>query len=649
MINLIDIECYVNYFLLGIRDYKTGVKTALEIKPGVDNRKELFKFLQTYNGFWVSFNGIHYDNMVLAYGQKHQWWPKESSSEVCRKLKAFSDSIINDEEGNFDKLKPYKYFGWKFTNIDLYLYWSKGLRQSKKISLKGLGIQLGYPVVQELPFEPSMVLNEDQMSELKNYNLEHDLGILQLLTETFEGKGKVPVGNLGTIQLRDQVVKEYGINAWSMDGPKIASEVLLKDYCKITSKDMQTVRDLRFKRPEIHFGTLLKDLDVEFKLPELKALYAEWCWSKNEFNKTFLTGTKNHPLQVTCGVGGIHSVNNNEIYHSSDTHTIFTDDIAAMYPTNIENWNAFRFPEVLDVYKSFKTKRITETKPGMKQHPKGSPQWTSFFQQDLFYKLILNGVSGLLDMEYSWLFNPEGIMKVRCGGQLILLTLMEKCILNDIDVLSLNTDGLEVMVPNDKIDIYLQAVKETEQKFNVQFEREKYKSIVYSTVNDYIAVLENGQLKKKGLFVTQPELGNGVDFLIIPKLLEQYFTKGIKPEVAIQDVDKYSIFDFCASQKVDKSFTVEWNETKQQRLNRYYVSKGPYLYKCKWVEKVDKQTKLTYNVYTKQHMLKGWGVQIYNGHTDQPLNKYKLDYRFYLSQVNKIISELERHHQIKLS
>jgi len=327
MINLIDIECYVNYFLLGIRDYKTGVKTALEIKPGVDNRKELFKFLQTYNGFWVSFNGIHYDNMVLAYGQKHQWWPKESSSEVCRKLKAFSDSIINDEEGNFDKLKPYKYFGWKFTNIDLYLYWSKGLRQSKKISLKGLGIQLGYPVVQELPFEPSMVLNEDQMSELKNYNLEHDLGILQLLTETFEGKGKVPVGNLGTIQLRDQVVKEYGINAWSMDGPKIASEVLLKDYCKITSKDMQTVRDLRFKRPEIHFGTLLKDLDVEFKLPELKTLYAEWCWSKNEFNKTFLTGTKNHPLQVTCGVGGIHSVNNNEIYHSSDTHTIFTDDI----------------------------------------------------------------------------------------------------------------------------------------------------------------------------------------------------------------------------------------------------------------------------------------------------------------------------------
>ena len=151
-----------------------------------------------------------------------------------------------------------------------------------------------------------MVLNDDQIAELKNYNLEHDLGILKLLTEAFEGKGKVSIGNLGTIQLRNQVVKDYGINAWSMDGPKIASEVLLKDYCKITSQSEQIVRDLRFKRPDIYFGPLLKDLNIEFKLPELKQLYAEWCNSKNEFNKTFLTGTKKHPLQVTCGVGGIN-------------------------------------------------------------------------------------------------------------------------------------------------------------------------------------------------------------------------------------------------------------------------------------------------------------------------------------------------------
>jgi len=345
-------------------------------------------------------------------------------------------------------------------------------------------------------------------------------------------------------------------------------------------------------------------------------------------------------------VGGIHSVNNNEIYHSTDTHTIITDDISAMYPTNIENWNAFRFPEVLNIYKSFKTKRITETKPGMKSTIKGSPEWTNFFQQDLFYKLILNGVSGLLDLEYSWLFNPEGIMKVRCGGQLILLLLMEKCILNGFSVLSLNTDGLEVIVPNNAMELYLKCVKEVEDKFNVQFEREKYQSIVYSSVNDYIAVLENGQLKKKGMFVTQPELGNSSDFLIIPKLLEQYFAKGIKPEDAIHK--EYSIFDFCASQKVDRSYTVEWNDIKQQRLNRYYVSKGPYIYKCKWDERLDKKTKLKYNVYTKHHMMKGNGVTIYNNHKEASLDTYGIDFTFYIAQTKKLISELEHHNQIAL-
>jgi len=642
---LIDCEVFPQYFLLGVEDYKTGIKTSFEIAEDIDQRQELYKFLNQYSGFWISFNGLHYDNMVLAYGQKNRWWPGVGWYEVCRNLKNFSDKIINDEEGNFESLKPYKYFNWKFTNVDLYLYWSKGLRQSKKISLKGLGIQLGYHTIQELPFDPSMILDKDQRAELKNYNLQHDLGILRLLTEAFEGKSKVPLGNLGTIQLRGQVVKDYGINAWSMDGPKIASETLLKEYCKITKKDEKSTRDLRFDRPVIHFGRLLKDLNIEFQLPELKQLYSEWCNSVDTFNKTFLTGTKDHPIQVTCGVGGIHSVNNNEIYHTTDTHTILTSDVAAMYPTNIENWNAFRFPEVLNIYKSFKTKRITETKPGMKQHSKGSPEWTNFFQQDLFYKLILNGVSGLLDLEYSWLFNSEGIMKVRCGGQLILLLLMEKCILNGFKVLSLNTDGLEVIVPNDKMQTYFQLVKEVEEKFNVQFESENYRSIIYSSVNDYIAILENGQLKKKGMFVTQPELGNSSDFLIIPKLLEEYFVKGIKPE----DVDwsKFHIYDFCASQKVDRSYTVEWKGVKQQRLNRYYAStKGGYLYKCRWVERLNKKTKITDNIYTRSHMLSDTGIMIYNQH--QELENYNIDYKFYLSKVNTIIAEIERCNQILL-
>ncbi len=243
-------------------------------------------------------------------------------------------------------------------------------------------------------------------------------------------------------------------------------------------------------------------------------------------------------------------------------------------------------------------------------------------------------------------------MIVRCGRQVILLSLMEKCIQNDIHVISLNTDGVEVKLKHNQLDLYNRLVKQVEQHFNVEFESEKYQKIIYQNVNSYLAVLENGQLKKKGAtFLTNPDLGSSVDFLVIPKILELHFTKNLSPEEILEDSEKYglTIFDFCASQKADRSYTVEWMNQKQQRLNRYYVSKsGGYLYKCRWQEKQHPKTKISYSTYTKIHMLKGWGVQLYNNHIPKPLKDYKIDYRYYLNEANTVISELRNHNQNKI-
>ena len=81
--------------------------------------------------------------------------------------------------------------------------------------------------------------------------------------------------------------------------------------------------------------------------------------------------------------GGIHSVNNNETHVSDNNYVVITDDIAAMYPTNIENWKAFRFPEVLDVYTGFKNTRTNETKPGLKKFKKESDEWKYYQQKDI--------------------------------------------------------------------------------------------------------------------------------------------------------------------------------------------------------------------------------------------------------------------------
>ena len=59
--------------------------------------------------------------------------------------------------------------------------------------------------------------------------------------------------------------------------------------------------------------------------------------------------------------------------------------------------------------------------------------------RDKFLKLVLNGTSGLLDNEYSWLYCPELATALRVIGQLQLLRTIEELTLAGFQVLSVNT------------------------------------------------------------------------------------------------------------------------------------------------------------------------------------------------------------------
>jgi len=627
MKQLVDIEVFYQHFEISLENYKTHEKIDFQVNQFRDDRIAAKQYLRDYNGFMIHFNGIKYDFAVLAYIDRNNWFLNKSVLEFCRLVKEFSDQLINLQ----DELFVYKYIGHftKITHIDLFLYWAKLLRISKKISLKALGIQMNYPVVQELPYPPSIQeLTYDQIQEIHHYCSVHDLGILRMLCDQMEGgKTTIPLGNLGSIQLRHKIVHEFGIPAWSMDAPKIASEALLNAYCKVTGKDKKSVSKMKFEAPTIRFGDLFKDIDFGFQTSLFQQVYNSWMNSVNTFSKEFaVINPSGDGIMVSCGVGGLHNLLSNKIYESDDDHILLDIDIESLYPVFIINYEAFGLPEVLTEYKKFKEYRVTQTKPMLKQY-KGKPEEIEWRLIDAFYKVILNGVSGHLDSEHSWLFNRPGIMKVRCGGQLVLLTLIEQCQINDITLVQANTDGLTVRIHKDKVELFKSIVEACEKKFNVKFEYAEYKKMVFSSVNSYLAIETNGKIKEKGEFVRLPELGNSTDFLIIPHLLHDYFVLGIKPEVAIYNYT--NIFLFCASQKVDKSYHVEWNnQILPQRLNRYYVSKkGAYLYKCRGGK--------------KSHMLKGFGVQIYNSHIPQDMSRYNINYPFYLKQVNDMIWNLE--------
>jgi hypothetical protein len=618
---LCDVEIYSNVFLCSIKDYDTKETTTWEISERMDESDKIRLYFNSFKGFLITFNGIHYDEPMLLFLMENKF---KDWKDCTTKLKGWSNHIINNDFWWKDyNLKKYKYQN-KWFSVDLFLYWSKMLRLSKKLSLKSLAVQLNYPVIQELPFPHDAELTYDNIDALRHYNAVHDLGITERLHDKL----------IDEIRLRCSIYNEYKLKCFSWDAPKIATEVLAQSYAQQKGIDTYDVTSLSFTKPVLHLGELLKDFDPKYELPIFQKLYKDVCNSTDGFSSEINVDSNNTLIKLSYGIGGLHSVNKDEIYESNDDSIIITSDFSSLYPNLIINYNLIRFPEVLQRYSEIKQGRIQAKREGNKA-------------KDALYKLVLNSTSGMLDNEYSWLYYPEGAMKLRLIGQLILTKLAEKCIVAGYKVVSCNTDGIETILPKSEMDNYMLLMGEIEQQFNLQLEHDIYNKIVYSSVNDYIAITEKGKIKEKGLFVTNPVLSNSTDFLVIPKALQAYFVSNTNPSDFVKG--HTNIFDFCAAQKADKSYTVEWNGINQQRLNRYYASKtGAYLYKCKWVEKTHPKTKVKYNEYTKAHMLKDTGVQLYNNHEDKPMEEYKIDYSFYIGKIMDIINELHRKNQITL-
>ena len=600
-----DVEVYPNCFLCGIQDVDTKEKIVWEISDRINEYDEVVKFFNKFKQYLISFNGIHYDNCIIMYIIHNKL---DNVDNYLQKLKEWSDYIINNDFWWSDKeLSKYKYHN-KWTDIDLYLYWSKMLRLSKKISLKGLAIQMNYPVVQELPFDPSMSLNHAQIDELRNYNSVHDLGITQLLYDNM----------LNEVKLRQYIQNTYNLKCYSWDAPKMASELLLQEYCKLTNQDPKYVKSLKFEHTN-----KLELPKIDFKLDCFKKIYNGMSNALNEFSEELVLIEGKTRLKLTYGKGGLHSVNKNESYYEDETSIIKTSDVASLYPNLIINYNLLRQPEVLKLYTNVKADRIEAKKNKDKS-------------KDALLKLILNSTSGMIDNQYSWLYYPEGAMKLRLMGQLILTVVIERLVLADYQVISANTDGIEVIVPKDSVWEYEAIVNQVGKEFNLEFEHENYKKIIYQNVNNYICQTES-KLKQKGLFVEKPELGNSVDYLIIPKALKAYYIDNIPVKQFVES--HTNILDFCCSQKVDKSYHIEWTspdfvKSKQQRLNRFYAStKGGYIFKCRDGK--------------QHHLLKESGVMIYNNHNSEVFPT-DINYKFYISEINKIINQINSNNQMSL-
>ena len=644
MKKIYDVEIFYNFLCVGIKDFNTKEIKFYEISEERNDLDKIYNWFINYKGFLIGFNIIHYDNMMIKYILLHYNRLKTLEwLQVCNELKKFSDKIIYTEDYDND-IKRVKYLKTNWINLDLFLYWSKMLRISKKISLKSLAVQLGYPVIQELPYKHDTILKLKDLPKLREYNRVHDLSITELLLERMENN---------IIQRSDAINKfNFDNSCYSWDGVKLGLNILLKEYCEEYNVNYNNIKNLRTSFPDKGInikGIMLSSL--KFKETPLKTwvtvvdkkeiincnsfytlyehLKTRTVFSTTELNYSVVSKSVKYDIKS----GGLHSWHENDLVKPDLTKYIMRDkDVSSYYPTLGSEYGFVpkHLPGMGKLIKKLKILRLKYKTDGNKKDAE-------------LYKLALNGgYYGNLNNQYSPMYDPLQLLSVTINGQLFLLMLCEWLEDNNIIIDACNTDGITSIIPIEKIDLFEELCSQWEKITLMELEAVDYKEVIRKNINNYIAITTDNEIKRKGLFKfldKEIPLGDSIDELVIAKALNAYYVDNIEPREYITNPDRYNshIFDYCKSNKIGKDYLVFHNGIIQQQLNRYYFSKkGACLFKQKNGQG------------TMNHINVGQPVILFNTYGDKPWEEYNIDYNYYISATQKIIDELNNNGQLNL-
>lgn len=473
-----DIETYPNYFLIAFKCVKTSKIVTFEKYDNTDlNSEKLNWVLQNFR--LISFNGIKFD-MPLAW------------------LAVFGHSVetINDEAQGLinginyrakDIESKYKFKIPTLNHIDIIEL------APLQASLKTYAGRLHAPRMQDLPYEPLIHLTIDQMNDVKHYCV-NDLDNTQILYEALDSD----------IALREQMSIEYDQDLRSRSDAQIAEYVLSAECAKINGYHAFA--------PKIKVGTIYKYQKpdfIHFQTPMMQQILNEICEAdftiiENGSPKcSYLDGLIINIAgsKYKMGVGGLHSCEKS-VYHKAENGYLLLDrDVNSYYPRIILN-NGF-YPKhlgkaFLTVYRSIVERRLDAK--GMSKHADKEIAKANKKIADSL-KITINGSFGKLGSKYSKLYSPDLLIQVTVTGQLCLLMLIEMLELNNIKVVSANTDGIVIKPHESQVERLNQIVSMWENLTDFETEETQYNAVYSRDVNNYIAIYKGGKgYKGKGTF-----------------------------------------------------------------------------------------------------------------------------------------------------
>ena len=616
-----DLETLTNCFIACFEDYKTEDQKVFVVHD-LRNDFELFveylKFLKEKKGWLISFNGLAFDSQVIEFiSQYYDEWKGKSGCEIANIIYRFAQRTITNQ----DQLPEYPEWKMSINQIDVFKlnHWDN---PAKRSSLKWIQYSMDWHTIQDMPIKHTTEIKTIQeLQTVINYcknDVKSTKAIMNLSKEQ--------------INLRKTLTKEYGINLFSASEPRISKELFLYFLSKETGISKFDLKQLRTFRNKI----VVKDIIlpyIKFQTPEFQRLLNQFNKleiNPNETKNSFKYTIRYKGVNTDFGLGGVHGAADSGIYESTEDMIIMSSDVTSFYPNlAIRNgWAPAHLPkrEFCNLYEWFFEER--------KKIPKKDPK-------NYVYKIILNSTYGLSNDKNSFLYDPEFTMRITINGQLSLVMLYEMLaegIPGSVPLMQ-NTDGLEMMIPKQYKQKYLDICAEWEKTTKLQLEHDEYKKIILADVNNYIAINTAGKAKCKGRFeFSDLALHKNKSFLIIPKAIYNYFVNDIPPEKYL--ADNRNIFDYCGGVKIkgDWEFVqtcVKNGEVTYEKLQptlRYYVSeKG-----CKIIKR---------NIHDKREIqLESgrWMQELFINYEKKDWKDYHVDDRYYLEAINKEILNITK-------
>lgn len=575
-----DIETLKECFLVVAYSPKTRLYKSFQVSRYTNQLDGFIHFANEHTDhYWVGYNNLRFDSQVVEWIMRnHENWHELSSLEVCEKIWQKAKDTIDD--ANYDVFPEYREDQLTLKQIDLFRVHHFD-NKNRRVSLKRLEFEMDLENIEEMPIHHSKdSMSKEDVDLIVEYCINDVFATYQFYLVTV-GKTDHPIyqGD-DKVQLRKDIEAEFGIPCLNYSDSKIGDEIIKKYYCEQKQIAPADLPKKGYFRKKVYLADCIAPY-VQFETDQLqkflKYVKTIAIGMQDDFKEEILFYGNTYSFMK----GGLHTENKPKIFEADQDTLIVDWDVSSYYPAIIINNK--RYPEhlgrkFLAGYKAMFEKRL-ELKPLAKKDNRIRGIVGAL-------KLAVNSVYGKSSDIQSWMYDRKLTMFTTITGELSLMMLIEQYELSGIRVISANTDGVTIMVKKTHLDVMNTINQWWMNLTGYELERIDYQKIVFSTVNDYIAIKTDGEIKKKGDFLTDFELHKNKSARIVPIALEHYFAHNVDVRTTIHS--HKNIYDFCLRQKASSDFHYEGinkatgEKTIYNKLIRYYVSKkGEKLLKVK--------------------------------------------------------------------